>query len=123
VRSVLTGLMVAVSAVAIVSAQNKVDVSGTWTFSVQTDAGTGTPTVTLKQDGDKLTGHYSSATLGEADLTGTIKDKELKFSFSADAQGTSLTVTYAGTVEDKDSLKGTVDLGGLASGTFTAKRK
>ena len=122
-RSVLTGLVLAVSAAAIVPAQTKVDVSGTWTFSVQTDAGTGTPTVTLKQDGDKLTGHYSSATLGEADLTGTIKDKELKFSFSADAQGTALTVTYAGTVEDKDSLKGTVDLGGLASGTFTAKRK
>jgi len=27
------------------------------------DSGTGSPTVTLKQDGEKLTGHYSSATL------------------------------------------------------------
>jgi hypothetical protein len=44
-------------------------ISGTWTFDVVTDAGTGTPTVTLKQDGEKLTGHYSSQTLGEADLT------------------------------------------------------
>ena len=101
----------------------KIDVTGKWAFSVQTDAGTGTPTVTLKQDGDKLTGHYSSATLGEADLTGTVTGKEFKFSFNADAQGTALTVTYAGTIEDKDSLKGTVDLGGLAQGTFTAKRQ
>ena len=101
----------------------KVDVSGTWTFTVQTDAGTGTPTVTLKQDGEKLTGHYSSATLGEADLTGTIKGQEIKFSFTADAQGTSLQVAYSGTVENKDSLKGSVDLGGFAQGTFTAKRK
>jgi hypothetical protein len=81
------------------------------------------PTVTLKQDGEKLTGHYSSATLGEADLTGSVKEKEIKFSFSADAQGTALQVSYTGTIEDKDSLKGTVDLGGLAQGTFTAKRQ
>ena len=101
----------------------KGDVTGKWAFNVQTDAGSGTPTVTLKQDGEKLTGHYSSQTLGEADLTGTVKGNEIKFSFSADAQGTSLNVTYTGTIESKDSLKGTVDLGGLAQGTFTAKRQ
>jgi len=32
-------------------------------------------------------------------------------------------VTYAGTIEDKDTLKGTLDLGGMAQGTFTAIRK
>jgi hypothetical protein len=101
----------------------KIDVSGKWLFNVQTDAGSGTPTVTLKEDGEKLTGHYSSATLGEADLTGSVKANEIKFSFSADAQGTTLQVSYAGTIEDKDSMKGSVDLGGLAQGTFTAKRQ
>jgi hypothetical protein len=108
---------------ALVSAQSsKVDVTGTWTFTVQTDAGTGTPTVTLRQEGEKLTGHYSSQNLGEADLTGTVKGQEITFTFNADAQGTALTVTYTGTIESKDSMKGTVDLGGLAQGTFTAKR-
>src|SRR6266542_642028 len=102
---------------------NKVDLTGKWAFTVQTDAGTGTPTVTLKQDGEKLTGHYSSATLGEADLTGTVKGKAIEFSFSTDAVGTPLTVKYTGTVESKDELKGAVDLGGLAQGTFTAKRQ
>jgi hypothetical protein len=107
-----------------VSAQaNKIDVSGTWAFTVQTDAGTGSPTVTLKQDGEKLTGHYSSATLGEADLTGSVKGKDLKFTFTGNVQGTSLEVTYTGTIEDKDTLKGTLDLGGYAQGTFTAKRR
>lgn len=101
----------------------KIDVSGVWMFTVQSDAGTGTPTVTLKQDGEKLTGHYSSAVLGEADLTGTVKAKAIEFSFSTDAAGTPLTVKYTGTVETKDELKGTVDLGGLGQGTFTAKRK
>jgi hypothetical protein len=102
---------------------SKVDVTGKWTFAVQTDAGGGTPTVTLKQDGEKLTGHYSSQNLGEADLTGTVKGQDIKFSFSADAQGTTFTVTYTGTIENKDSMKGTVDIGGVAQGTFTAKRQ
>lgn len=102
---------------------SKVDVTGTWTFTVQTDAGSGTPTVTLKQDGEKLTGHYSSANLGEAELTGTVKGQDIKFSFSADAAGQSLQVTYTGTIESKDSMKGSVDLGGVGHGTFTAKRQ
>ena len=101
----------------------KVDVTGKWAFNVQTEAGSGTPTVTLKQDGEKLTGHYSSQTFGEQELTGSVKGSDLKFSFNADVQGNALTVTYAGTVENKDSLKGTVDLGGIGQGTFTAKRQ
>lgn len=101
----------------------KIDVTGKWAFSVQTDAGTGTPTVTMKQDGEKLTGHYSSALLGEVDFTGTVKGRDIKFSFNADAQGNAVMVTYSGTIENKDSIKGTVDLGGLGQGTFTAKRQ
>ena len=127
IRYVRTLFLVAL-AVGTVSARgsaqaSKIDVTGKWLFTVQTDAGTGTPTVTLKQDGEKLTGHYSSATLGEADLTGTLKDKDIKFSFKADLQGNALDVTYAGTVEDKDSMKGTVDIAGLSNGTFTGKRQ
>jgi hypothetical protein len=120
----LVACAIAITFSAALSAQSsKTDVTGRWTFTVQTDAGSGTPTVTLKQEGEKLTGHYSSQNLGEADLTGTVKGQEITFSFSADAQGTPLTVSYTGTVESKDSMKGTVDLGGLAQGTFTAKRQ
>jgi len=104
-------------------AEAKIDVTGTWLFSVTTDAGTGTPTVTLKQQGDSLTGHYSSQALGEAELKGTVKDRKISFSFRVELQGTPLTVSYAGTVEGKDTMKGTIDIGGAASGTFTAKRK
>src|SRR5947208_12579634 len=100
----------------------KIDVTGKWAFTVQTSAGSGTPTVTLKQDGNKVTGHYSSANLGEAELTGSVEDRNIEFSFMAEAQGVSFQVTYTGTVEDKDSMKGKVDLGGQAQGTFTAKR-
>jgi hypothetical protein len=101
----------------------KTDITGKWVFTVETSAGSGTPTVTLKQDGEKLTGHYSSATLGEADLNGTVKGNDVTFTFNADAQGASVAVTYSGTVDGKDSMKGSVDIGGLAQGTFTAKKQ
>jgi hypothetical protein len=103
--------------------QAKVDVTGKWLFTVETGAGSGAPTVTLKQDGEKLTGHYSSQNLGEADLTGMVKGQDITFTFSADAQGAQLQVTYTGKVESKDSMRGKVDLGGLAEGTFTAKKQ
>jgi hypothetical protein len=80
------------------------------------------PTITLKQDGGTLTGHYSGQ-LGEADLTGTVKGQDVTFTFVVDAQGMKLTCTYSGTIENKDALKGKVDIAGLAEGTFTATRK
>ena len=104
-------------------AEKKVDVTGKWMFSVTSDAGTGTPTVTFKQQGDSLTGHYSSQAFGEVDFKGTIKDGKIAFSFGASLQGTSLNISYAGTVESADAMKGTVDFGGYGGGTFTAKKQ
>jgi len=108
---------------AVAQSDAKIDVTGKWIFTVATDAGSGTPTVTLKQTGDSLTGHYSSQVFGEVDFKGSIKGKELKFSFATAVQGQSLTVSYAGTVETPDTLQGTVEFSGLGGGTFTAKRQ
>src|SRR5262245_47153095 len=79
--SVLTPLVALASSV-----QAPVDLSGKWSFEVQTSAGSGSPTITLKQDGEKLTGHYTGV-LGEADLTGTIKGQSITFTFTANVQG------------------------------------
>jgi len=100
----------------------KVDVTGKWAFAVETAAGSGTPVMTFKQEGEKLTGHYSGQ-LGEADLTGSVKGQNIEFKFSVDLQGQTLNATYTGTVDGKDSMKGKVDLAGLGEGTFTAKRQ
>ena len=108
---------------AVASAQNaSVVLTGTWAFTVETSAGSGMPTITLKQDGDKLTGHYAGQ-LGEADLTGSVKGQEIAFTFVVDVQGMRLVNTYTGSIESKDSLKGKVDIAGFAAGTFTAKRQ
>lgn len=101
----------------------KPDISGKWAFTVQTDAGSGTPTVTFKQKGDSIAGHYSSQALGEHDFTGTLKDGKLTFGFSADVQGQQFTMSFSGALDGPDAMKGSVDLGGMATGTFTGKRQ
>jgi hypothetical protein len=98
------------------------DVAGAWALTVETGQGTGTPSVTFKQDGEKLTGAYSSQVFGEQKVTGTIKGNAITFSFTGSVEGNSMTVTYAGTVE-KDTMKGKVTLGDLGEGTFTGKKK
>lgn len=97
------------------------NVTGEWLFNVTTDQGGGTPTITFKQDGEKLTGKYVGQ-LGNADLTGTVKGNAIKFSFTIDAQGQQAPVNYEGTVE-KNTMKGKLDIGGMISGTFTATKK
>jgi hypothetical protein len=126
-RAALTIALVALSIAArpatmLAQAEKPLDATGKWLFTVTTEAGTGTPTVTLKQQGDSLTGHYSSQLLGEAELKGTVKGKTVTFTLQGNVQGNSISVTYTGTLESADAMKGTVDFGGMGSGTFTAKR-
>lgn len=96
--------------------------TGTWLGDVQTDAGSGTPTFVLKQEGDKLSGTYSGQ-LGESKLTGTVKGSDVEFGFSISQGGDSISVKYAGQVQADGTMKGNVTLGTLASGTWTAKKK
>jgi hypothetical protein len=73
--SILIASLVLVSSAA---AQSDVNVTGEWAFTVETPQGSGTPTFTFKQDGEKLTGNYKGQ-FGEAPLTGTVKGGEIKF--------------------------------------------
>jgi len=97
------------------------NVTGDWAFTVTTDQGAGNPTITLKQDGEKLTGKYVGQ-LGAADLTGTVKGTAIHFTFTLDVQGQQAPVTYDGTVE-KNTMKGKMDIAGMVNGTFTATKK
>lgn len=98
------------------------NITGAWSFTVETSQGSGSPTFTFKQDGENLTGTYKGQ-FGEAPLTGTVKGADMKFAIKINAQGQDLTLTYSGKIESKDTMKGTVQLGELGEGTWTAKRK
>ena len=103
------------------TAAQATNVTGEWAFNVTTDQGGGTPTITFKQDGEKLTGKYVGQ-LGSSDLTGTVKGNDITFNFTVDVQGQQAPVTYKGTVE-KNTMKGTLDIAGMVNGTFTATKK
>jgi hypothetical protein len=93
-------------------------VAGRWDFSVDTSAGSGNPTFTFKQDGATITGTYEGA-FGSAPLSGSVNGKNIRFTFNVDADGSKALVEYEGRVDGK-TMKGTVKIGSLGEGTFTA---
>jgi hypothetical protein len=120
-KAMVVALALVAGSLGVVRAQTA-NVTGDWTFQVQTDQGSGTPAISFKQDGETITGTYAG-TFGSATLKGTVKGAAIEFSFTADAQGQAVDSVYKGTVE-KDTMKGTVAIaGGQIGGTFTASRK
>lgn len=96
-----------------------VNVTGVWNVTVEFSGGSGNPVFTFKQDGEKLTGRYAGA-FGEADVTGTIKGHDIRFSVTTADQGVH--EIYEGTV-DGDTMKGKFTLPGMGDGTFTGTRQ
>jgi len=97
-------------------------VTGTWIVQVTTPDISASPTVVLKQQGEKLTGEYQSTQYGSFPLEGTIKDGKIEFGFTMNIEGNSVATSFSGTAQ-KDALKGNVAYGDFAQGTFTGVRK
>ena len=98
------------------------DLTGTWDFSVVTENGTGTPTVMLKQAGEKLTGTYESRMLGVRALEGTVKGDSVKFALATSGES-NVVLTFYGVIVDANNLQGTVDFGGMGGASFTGVRQ
>ncbi|MBI3664931.1 MAG: hypothetical protein HY236_01690 [Acidobacteria bacterium] len=96
------------------------DITGNWNFSVDLDAGSGNPSFTFQQDGEKLTGHYSGQ-LGEADLTGTVRGDDIEFTFTVKGDQGESTATFTGKISG-DTMKGKAVYTNFGSGTFAARR-
>src|SRR3954466_15736656 len=122
-RFLLLALLLPVVAQAQAPDTSRVDVTGKWAFSVQSDVGNGTPTVTFTQKGDSISGRYSSQSLGERDFVGTVKNRKIAFGFTAEAGGQSFSMSFAGTIDGPDAMSGSVDFAGMATGTFAGKRQ
>jgi hypothetical protein len=96
--------------------------TGTWNLSVQLPDMTATPSVVLKQDGEKLSGEYVSAQYGKFPVTGTVKGTDVTFWFAMSVEGNALNVTYTGKLV-KEGLTGSVTYGDMMSGTFAGTRQ
>ena len=118
-------LGVAVSAQTPAPAAKMPDVAGKWTMVMELSIGTSNPVLMLKQDGDKVTGTYTGR-YGEAKLTGKVgADRQVQFTVSLDAEGSSVTMYFAGevAVDGQMMTKGTCNIEGLGEGTWAAKRE
>ena len=97
------------------------NVSGNWKLTLETPNGAASPSLVLKQDGEKLTGTYKGR-FGESPLEGTVKGKDIKFTVKVNAQGQEVLVEYAGAVEG-DTMKGKVKFGDMGEADFTGKKE
>jgi len=118
-----TGLaaLLAVAAFSVAQMAGAADVTGTWIMSVQTSAGSGSPTFVLVQKGEALSGSYRGQ-LGEAQVAGTVKGDEVTIEYKVDGQAGSLAVKYSGKTDGK-TMSGKVSLGQLGEGTFTGTKQ
>jgi hypothetical protein len=94
--------------------------TGTWAIEATHSAGTSTPTATITQSGEKLSGKYVGS-YGESELTGSIKANEFTFTVEI-GQEQKVKVVYNGTLSG-DTIKGSLTMGEMGEGTFTGKRK
>ena len=134
----LAACLFVASSLTVQAQETKADVSGTWSWEQQRRGGGGDTaaeprkfTLTLKADGEKLTGELTSPGRqgGEPSTTeiseGTVKDGEISFKISRQFQGTDFVQTYTGKVSG-DSITGNVAFernGETRSREWSAKRE
>lgn len=94
-------------------------VTGNWTLAVDLGGQPGGEVAFVFEEGadGALTGTYTGV-LGTQELTGTVGDGAIEFSFDSQAGR----ISYQGTVAE-DSMQGTVEYGLLGNGTFTGARQ
>ncbi|MDA8139496.1 MAG: hypothetical protein M0036_12670 [Desulfobacteraceae bacterium] len=114
-------VVIGLVASATLACADEVNITGKWFFTVQTPKGSGNPVVSFEQKGENLTGHYAGS-IGEADLTGTLKNGEITFQFVTDPKAGP--AIYTGKVDPTDPKKmsGDVDFAGKAKGTWEGKK-
>ena len=87
------------------------DIDGKWTAEVQGRGGTMTQTLTLKADGDKLTGSLNGGRGGPVAISdGMIDGANVSFNVVREFNGNSITQQYKGTLSSGE-LKLTVSGG------------
>ena len=100
------------------------DVSGTWQVTVETSQGSGSPTIDLQQEGEKLMGTFHSQLFGDAKIAGTVKGNAIEFGFQGDAGGQTIKVSYKGTIDSPTTMKGTAVYAGFDDkATWSATKK
>lgn len=116
--TIFTAFATAVVLTSAVAAQSP-NVVGTWDITIDSPQGQNKAMLVIKKDGDKLSGAMKSAR-GERPIESVaLTGNDVSFVMKANVQGQEMVFTYKGKVEN-ESMKGDVDFGGFASGTWSA---
>jgi hypothetical protein len=98
------------------------NVSGNWTMTLEMSMGTANPGLVLKQDGEKITGSYTGR-YGTFAIDGSIKERTIVFTFTMNAEGETVPMTFTGEVAaDGQTIKGKASLGEMGEATWSAKK-
>jgi hypothetical protein len=96
--------------------------SGAWNLTLNLGQGEKTATLTLQQEGERLSGSISGALgAGEISNASTTPASEVRFTVPLEIEGQTKEATFNGTVSG-DQIRGSVNVVGMAPGSFTATR-
>lgn len=116
-RSLILGVVMGLCEAVFAAPAN---VAGQWSVSLELGSIVGHPTLDLKQDGEKLTGTYRGR-YGAAPLEGAVKEQQIGFTVTMNAEGQEVSGYFSGTVEG-DRMSGSVEFEGAGEGTWSATR-
>ncbi len=122
-KSVLCALALAVVVFSAVTVR-AADVNGMWDVDGNVYGNQVTYTLTVKQEGDKLTG--TAKMVGQdkdIPVTGMIADKQVTWQFDVPYQGQTYTLVYSATLasDTATDIAGKITVAGI-EGQFTAKK-
>jgi imidazolonepropionase-like amidohydrolase len=97
-------------------------VSGAWTLNINFGQGERAATLTLQQEGDRVTGSIAGV-LGSGEISNASisPSDELRFSVPLNLEGQTREATFTGTLSGNE-IRGSVTVVGSSPGTFTASR-
>jgi hypothetical protein len=101
------------------------DITGVWKVDGAVEDHAITPTCTLKQAAEKITGSCRFVEEDRvADVTGTVNGQDVTWKLTVEYEGTNYTLTFTGKLDSGTSMKGTVSVDPAdAVGDFTAKKQ
>lgn len=103
-------------------AAGRFGVSGTWTMNINLGQGDRGATLTLQQEGDRVTGSIAGVLgTGEISNAAMSSSDELRFTVPLNLEGQTKEATFTGTLSGNE-IRGAVTVVGLAPGSFTATR-
>jgi len=101
----------------------QVNVSGDWELTMTTPRGERPPqTITLKQEGEKLTVTMTGRQGEEIKAEGTVKGNEIEWSMTRSTPRGESTTTYKGKIEG-DTMSGQVQMGDFGTFDWKATKK